>query len=139
MYRLYTTIIISFLTSTLFANASISHSQYTELVSIVKQQQFLAKKVSKYYVDFQTDQSNPHTKAKMKQSIQHFNLNHQKLINNKNNTQLINKKLTKVDEIWEIAHNLSETKKLSSLVVTSMNDINRKMKELSQLYKASYR
>jgi hypothetical protein len=133
MNKLYTTILILFLTSTLFANTS--NSKNSELVSIVQQQQDLAKKVSKYYVAFQADQKNFKKEEKMKNSIHHFNKNHLKLIKHRNNTKLINQKLTKVDEIWKIAHKLSETKKHSAMLITAMNDISGKMKELRTLYK----
>ena len=131
MNRLYTTIVILFLTSTLFANAS---SQNLELVTIVKQQQELAKKVSKYYIALQADLKNFKKKEKMKNTIHTFNKNHLKLIKHRNNTKLIKQKLTKVDKIWKIAHKLSENKKHSKMLITAMNDISGKMKELRKLY-----
>ncbi len=137
MNKICTTIVILFLTSTLFANASTSNSKNSELVSIVKQQQDLAKKVSKYYVAFQADQKNFKKKQKMKNSIHNFNQNHLKLIKHRSNTKLINQKLTKVDKIWKIAHKLSETKKHSVMLITAMNDISGKMKELHKLYNTS--
>jgi chromosome condensin MukBEF ATPase and DNA-binding subunit MukB len=135
MNKVYITITILFLTSTLFANASTSNSTSSELVTIVKQQQALAKQVSKYYVDFQADQKNFKKKQKMKNTIYNFNKNHLKLIKHRSNTKLINQKLTKVDKIWKIAHKLSETKKHSAMLKTAMNDISGKMKELRKLYK----
>ncbi|CAA6810122.1 MAG: Unknown protein [uncultured Sulfurovum sp.] len=139
MYRLYTTIVILFFTSTLFANASISHSQYTELTNIVKQQQFLAKNILEEYINFQADQKSHPKKVKMQTSIQNFNTNHKKLINNKNNTKIINDKLAKVSARWKVVNNLSETKELPSFVIASMKNINKKLKELSKLYKATNR
>lgn len=135
MNKLHTIIIILFLTSTLFANTNTSHSNNSELVNLVKQQQNLAKKVSKYYVALQADHKNFKKKEKMKNSIHHFNKNHLKLIKHKSNTKLISQKLTKVDKIWKIAHKLSETKKHSAMLITAMNDISGKMKELRKLYK----
>ena len=131
MNRLYSAIVILFLTSTLFANAN---SKKSELVIIVKQQQDLAQKVSKYYVALQSDLKNFQKKEKMKNSIKNFNKNHLKLITHSNNTKLINQKLIKVDKIWKIAHKLSETKKHSNMLITAMNDISGKMKELHTLY-----
>ncbi|CAA6824936.1 MAG: Unknown protein [uncultured Sulfurovum sp.] len=134
MQKLYISITVLFLTFTLFANASTSNTMTSELMMIVKQQQYLAKKVSDDYIAFQADQKNANKKMKMKKSIQSFNKNHLKLITNKNNTKMINQKLTKVDKIWKIAHKLSETKKHSVMLVTSMDDIGLKMKELRSLY-----
>lgn len=134
MNKVYTTIIILFLTSTLFANAS---SKNSELVNIVKQQQALAKKVTKYYVALQADLKNFKKKEKMKNSIDSFNINHLKLIKHSKSSKLINQKLSKVDKIWKIAHKLSETKKHSKMLITAMNDISGKMKELRKLYNTS--
>ena len=133
MNKVYTTIIILFLTSTLFANANTSKN--SELVTIVKQQQDLAKKVSKYYVALQSDLKNFKKKEKMKNSIYNFNKNHLRLIGHRNNTKLIKKKLNKVDKIWKIAYKLSETKKHSKMLITAMDDISGEMKELRKLYK----
>jgi len=134
MHRLYTTIIMVFLTSTLLVNASTSHSQNLELITIVKQQQKLAKNVSKLYRDFQADQKNIAKKKKMKNTINSFDRNHLKLIKSRSNTKLIQQKLTKIGEIWKIAHDLSKTKKHSDMLKTTMNDISGKMEEIGKLY-----
>jgi hypothetical protein len=134
MTKVYATIVILFLTSTLFANANTSNSKNLELVTIVKQQQDLAKKVSKYYVALQADLKNFKKKEKMKNSIYNFNKNHLKLIKHRNNTKLIKQRLTKVDKIWKIASKLSESKKHSDMLTTAMNDISGEMKELRKLY-----
>jgi len=134
MNKFYSSFIILFLTSTLFVHATTSHSGNSELIKIVKQQQYLAKKVSKYYVDFQADKDNPKKKQLMKKSIKSFHTNHLKLIKNRNNTQVINQKLTKVDKIWKIAHKLSQTQKHDKMLKTAMNDISGEMKELQKLY-----
>lgn len=134
MHRLYTTIIMVFLTSTLLVNASTSHSQNSELITIVKQQQKLAKNVLKLYRDFQADQKNIAKKKKMKNTINSFDRNHLKLIKSRSNTKLIQQKLTKIGEIWKIAHDLSKTKKHSDMLKTTMNDISGKMEEVRKLY-----
>ena len=137
MNKIYTTIVILFLTSTLFANANTSNSKHSELVTIVKQQQDLAEKVLKYYVALQADLKSFKKKEKMKNSIYNFNQNHLKLIKHRNNSKLIKQKLTKVDKIWKIAYKLSETKKHSKMLITAMNDISGEMKELRKLYNKS--
>ena len=137
MNKIYTTIVILFLTSTLFANANTSNSKHSELVTIVKQQQDLAEKVLKYYVALQADLKSFKKKEKMKNSIYNFNKNHLKLIKHRNNSKLIKQKLTKVDKIWKIATKLSETKKHSKMLITAMNDISGEMKELRKLYNKS--
>ena len=134
MNKVYETIVILFLTSTLFANANTSNSKTSELVTIVKQQQDLAKKVSKYYVALQADLKNSKKKEKMKNSIYNFNKNHLRLIKHRDNTTLINQKLNKVGKIWKIAYKLSENKKHSTMLITAMNDISGEMKELRKLY-----
>lgn len=138
MFRLSTTIIILFLTSTLFANASIAHSQYTKVSNIVKQQQYLAQQILKDYVSFQKDRKNIQKRNKMRKSIQLFSSNQKKLITNKKNTQLINQKLIKVNEFWDVAYNLAEKEELSKLVTQSMQRISKKMKEVSKLYSIAY-
>jgi chloramphenicol O-acetyltransferase len=134
MNKIYTTIVILFLTSTLFANAKTVKSHSSELVSIVKQQQTLAENVSKYYLAFQADSKNFKKKEKMKNTLYNFNKNHLKLIKHRNNTKLITQKLTTVGKIWKIAYKLSENKKHSAMLIASMTDISGKMKELRKLY-----
>ena len=134
MNKIYLTIIMFFLTSTLFVKANTSHSKNLDFFSIVKQQQDLAKKVSKHYLAFQADTKDFKKKEKMKNCLYNFNKNHLKLIKYRNNTKLIQEKLTKVDKIWKIAYKLSETKKHSVMLITAMNDISGKMKELHKLY-----
>ena len=137
MNKIYTTIVILFLTSTLFANTNIPDSKHSELITIVKQQQDLAEKVLKYYVALQADLKSFKKKEKMKNCLYNFNKNHLKLIKYRNNTKLIQEKLTKVDKIWKIAYKLSETKEHSKMLITTMKDISREMKELYKLYKKS--
>ncbi|HHD81871.1 MAG TPA: hypothetical protein ENK82_01790 [Campylobacterales bacterium] len=134
MNKFYSSFIILFLTSTLFLNATTSLSSNSELIKIVKQQQYLAKKISKYYGDFQADKRNIKKKELMKKSIKSFHSNHLKLIKNRNNTQVINQKLTKVDKIWKIADKLSQTQKHDKMLNTAMNDISGEMEELKKLY-----
>ena len=131
MKKVYATIVILFLTSTLFANAS---SKNSELVTIVKQQQELAKKVSKYYKELQSDLKNRKKQEKMKNSINTFNKNHLKLIKQRSNTKLIKQKLTKVDKLWKTAHKLSQNHKQSDMLKATMDDIFGRMKELRKLY-----
>jgi predicted patatin/cPLA2 family phospholipase len=128
-------IILILLTSTfIILNASTSHYNNSELIKLVQQQQYLAKKVSKQYIDLQSDLTNIEKKEMMKRSIQIFHQNHMKLINHRSNTKLINQKLTKVDQIWKIAYKLSETEKHNTMLMTAMDDISYKMQELQKLY-----
>jgi len=134
MYKSYITIIMMFLTPTLFTQASTSHSKNSELITIVKQQQRLAKNVSTLYIAFHANQKEIDKKEKMKKSIQDFNANHLKLIKNRSNTKAINEKLTEIGRIWKIAHNLSETKKHDHMLLTTINDVSQKIDELQKLY-----
>lgn len=134
MQRLYTIIIILFSIFTLFANATTSATMTSKVMIIVKQQQYLAKKIAKDYSAFEADQKNAKKKMNLQKSIQIFNKNHHKLMTNKNNTKLINKKLTKVAAIWKIAYNLSQNKNHKKMLVVSMDDISSRMEELSNLY-----
>lgn len=128
-------IILILLTSTIFIlNASTSHHNNSELIKLVQEQQYLAKKVSKQYIDLQDDFNNIEKKEMMKRSIQSFHQNHMKLIKHRSNTKLINQKLTKIDQIWKIAYKLSETEKHNAMLMTAMDDISNKMQELQKLY-----
>jgi len=128
-------IILILLTSTLIIlDASTSHHNDSELIKLVQQQQYLAKKVSKQYIDLQNDFNNLEKKEIMKKSIESFHQNHMKLLKHRNNTKLINQKLTKIDKIWKIAYKLSETEKHNAMLMTAMDDIINKMQELQKLY-----
>jgi DNA transposition AAA+ family ATPase len=100
----------------------------------VQEQQYLAKKVSKQYIDLQDDFNNVEKKEMLKRSIQSFHQNHMKLIKHRSNTKLIHQKLTKIDKIWNIAYKLSETEKHNAMLMTAMDDISNKMQELEKLY-----
>ena len=134
MHKLYPTIIVLLLTSSLFANASITHPKNSELITIVKEQLSLAKKVSTDYIAFQSDHRSNKKKKKMKISINQFNRNHIKLLKSKSHSKLTKKKLTQVSELWYIAHNLSEIKGLNQVIISSMQKITGKMKELDKFY-----
>ena len=134
MNKFYTTIIIVFLTSSLFANASITHPKSSELITIVKEQLSLAKRVSTDYIAFQSDHRSSKKKKKMKISINQFNRNHLKLLKSKSHTRLTKQKLTQVSELWYVAHNLSEIKGLNQVIISSMQKITGKMKELDKFY-----
>lgn len=129
MNKLTIIIILIFSTSFIYAKSNIVTP---ELLNIVKQQQELAKNVSKYYVEFQ--KNDQHAEKKMTNTIYLFNSNHQKLISRKDNSNLIKNKLTTIDKIWKIAYKLSKTQKHSAMLLTAMNDIEGKILELRKLY-----
>ncbi len=141
MHRLYSTIIIVFLTSTLLANASASHAESSKFIGILKQQQFLVQQVAEEYLALQKDQKNTKKKQQMQETIQHFNLNHLKLIKNRSNTKRINQKLKKIDQLWKNSLKLAKIKNnsrmtnLSRMINLNVSDIIKEINALHSLYK----
>lgn len=128
MNKFYTKIVILFLTSTLFINASTSNLNHSKISILVQQQQYLAKEIPKDY-------KNSNTKKKMHNNISKFDKNHLQLLQYKKNTKLINQKLKEISKVWGITKDLTKSKELPKIIQSAMGDISKIMKEVRTLYK----
>ena len=102
------------------------------------QQQVLAEKIATYCKALELNKDDEVLKEKIKVAIETFAINHKKLMNNKQNSKIISKKLKEVDTIWKTAYPIYEGKAsfINSFVFNSTTRISKKMKEISKLYMA---
>lgn len=135
MNRLFTTIIVVFLTSTLYAKGSTSSATNLEPLKILNEQQYLSKHMSKLYLAFEANPKNTETQDQIKNDIQSFHNNHIKLVAYKKNTKKINEKLTKIGKTWTLTHQLTEISEQQKMFFSMVEDLNKELKELRTLYK----
>ena len=101
------------------------------------QQQVLAEKIATYCKALQLNKNDISLKKKIKVTIEAFAINHEKLMQNKDNSKTISEKLKEVDKLWSAAYPIYQDKKFtSSIVFDSTTQISEKMKEVSRLYMA---
>jgi len=103
------------------------------------QQQMLAEKLATYYIVGQSKIKDSSIEKTMKASILLFSKNHKALMANQKNTKGITRRLKKVDEIWKIINPLYKKDKLSSIVFSLTDDINKEMEEVTKLYMVAFR
>lgn len=135
MNKLFKTLTIVFLTSTLYVQGSTSSTSNIEPLKILNQQQSLAKHIHKLYLTFEKKPKSTATQDKIQNNIQSFHNNHIKLVSYKENTKEINQKLTKVGKTWTLTHKLTERAEQSKMLVSMMKDLNKELEELHILYK----
>jgi hypothetical protein len=109
-----------------------------EMITKSGQQQMLAQRIAKYYIAYQSNMKDSKIQKKMKESIQLFTKNHQKLMKNSANTKIIKRKLNEIDRLWKIAHKLYGKQELSLAIFDTTDDISKKMDEVTKLYIATY-
>ena len=101
------------------------------------QQQVLAEKIATYCKALELNKDDETLKQKIKVTIEEFATNHKKLMQNKQNSEIISKKLKEVDRLWKAAYPIYQGKKfINSIVFNSTTQISKKMKEISKLYMA---
>ncbi len=101
------------------------------------QQQVLAEKIATYCKALELNKNDEALKKKIEVTIKAFAINHKKLMENKQNSKIIAKKLKEVDTIWKSAYPIYEGKRfINSIVFNSTTRISKKMKEISTLYMA---
>jgi len=115
------------------------HKEAYDSVTHATQQQMLAEKIAKYYIANQSKIKDSTIEKHMRESINLFSKTHKALMKNKKNTTVIKKRLKKVDEIWKIINRLYKNDKLSSIVFSLTDDINKEMGEVTKLYMVAFR
>ena len=104
------------------------------------QQQMLAEKIAKYYIVNQSKVKDSTIKKQMNSSILLFSKNHKVLMKNKRNTKVIKRRLKRVDELWKLLiDKLYKSDKLSSIIFSLTDDINKEMEEVTKLYMVAFR
>ena len=101
------------------------------------QQQILAEKIATYCKALQLNKNDVALKKKIQVTIKTFATNHKKLMENKQNSKIISKKLKEVDSLWKSVYHIYEDKRfVDSIVFNSTTRISKKMKDISSLYMA---
>ncbi len=101
------------------------------------QQQILAEKIARYCKELALNKNDKTLKKKIQLTIASFAKNHKKLMQNKQNSKIISKKLKEVDRLWKAAYPVYQNKQFTSTIVfDSTTQISKKMKEVYTLYMA---
>jgi hypothetical protein len=114
----------------------------SKIVAEAGRQRMLAQRIAKYYIAYQAGIKDKTTVEQMKKSVDDFSTVHKLLMQNKDNTATINKRLSKVDKLWGVVYKFYlniEKGGLPFIVFTSTDDITRMMNEITELYVELYK
>lgn len=107
------------------------------IIETAGKQRMLAQRIAKYYIAYQVGIKDENTIRSMKKTILDFSTNLNTLLKHKKNTDLINKKINKINRLWKIVNNFYkniEKGGLPLIVFNSTDKITKKMNEITQLY-----
>ena len=113
------------------------HQEKSSIIEIAGKQRMLAQRIAKYYIAYQAGIKDENTVRSMKQTVTQFNQNLNTLLNHKNNSYLILKKINEVNKLWKIVHkfyNNIEKGGLPLIVFNTTDKITNKMNEITHLY-----
>jgi hypothetical protein len=114
----------------------------SKIVATSGKQRMLAQRIAKYYIAYQLGIKDKNTVDQMNAAVKEFSENHKILLENKDNTATINRKLAKVDKLWKVVYKFYlniEKGGLPFIVFTTTDDITRKMDEITRLYVELYK
>jgi hypothetical protein len=114
----------------------------SKIVAKSGRQRMLAQRIAKYYIAYQVGIKDTNTVEQMKRAVNDFSSTHKMLMENKDNTATINRKLSKVDKLWKVVYKfyLNITKGgLPFIVFTSTDDITKMMDDVTKLYVELYK
>ena len=115
----------------------ISKQKGSSLVATSGKQRMLAQRIAKYYIAYQSGIKDKNTVDQMKATVNLFDTNNKKLLNNPGNTATISLKLKKINMLWKIVYKFYlniEKGGLPFIVFTSTDDITEKMDKITSLY-----
>ncbi len=107
------------------------------IVAISGKQRMLAQRIAKYYIAYQSGIKDKNTIMQMRATVQLFDKNNKRLLNNAGNTSEISQKLSKINMLWKIVYKFYlniERGGLPFIVFTSTDDITGKMDHVTELY-----
>lgn len=109
----------------------------SKVVAISGKQRMLSQRIGKYYIVYQLGIKDKNTIESMNNSVDEFNKNLTFLLNNKENTPLIEKKLKKVKRLWKIVYKFYQNIEkggLPLIVFNTTNKITKQMDEITEHY-----
>jgi len=121
-------------------NTSLQSNAY-KIIERAGKQRMLAQRIAKYYIAYQSGIKDQNTVNSMKKTVKSFQKNLDFLLNNKNNTPIIRKKLNEINKLWKIVHkfyNNIEKGGLPLIVFNTTDKITEKMDEVTRLYISMY-
>jgi hypothetical protein len=100
-------------------------------------QRMLSQRIAKYYIAYQSGIKDENTVNSMKDTVKQFSENLKLLLENKNNTPKVNKKLKEIEKLWKIVHkfyNNIEKGGLPLIVFNTTDKITKKMDNVTKIY-----
>ena len=117
-------------------------SDNSQIVALAEKQRMLAQRIAKYYIAYQSGIKDINTIEQMNLTVKSFSDAHKILLENKQNTPEINRKLNQVDRLWKIVYKFYlniEKGGLPLIVYNSSDDITTKMDKVTELYIELYK
>jgi len=114
-------------------------TEQSKTIEIAGKQRMLSQRIAKYYIAYQSGIKDENTIRSMKRTVIEFSDNLTILLNNEENTSLIQNKINEINKLWKIVHkfyNNIEKGGLPLIVFNTTNKISKKMNEITQLYLA---
>jgi len=112
-------------------------SNPNNVINIARKQRMLSQRIAKYYIAYQNGVKDANTVKQIHNAVKEFAINHKILLENKNNTDKINRKLREVGNLWSVVYkfyNNIEEGGLPFIVFTSTDKITKKMDNIVQEY-----
>ena len=109
----------------------------SKIIEIAGKERMLAQRIAKFYIAYQIGIKDENIVKSIKSTVLEFHKNLDLLLNNRNNTPLIKKKLNEVNKLWKIVdkfYNDIEKGGLPLIVFHTTDKITQKMNEITQLY-----
>lgn len=108
-------------------------SKESSVVAISGKQRMLSQRIGKYYIAYQLGIKDKNTIESMNNSVNEFNKNLIFLLNNKDNSPLIEKKLKKVNRLWKIVYKFYQNIEKGGLPLIVFNTTNKMTKQMDEI------
>lgn len=114
----------------------------SKVVDDAGRQLMLSQRIAKYYIAYKSGIKDKNTVEQMNDAVKLFTEAHEELMQNKDNTPEINRKLNEIDRLWKIVYKFYlniEKGGLPLIVFSTTAKITTNMNEITKLYVELYK